>query len=238
MLFTLFTCALVSLLLYRVYKFQKQPGPFSLLRPATWLGELSPTATYLNVNSRTLWRSRFALNLESNCTNIAVKSPFYSLPIYYVSDPDAIQTILNDRFNWKKPLEFYQILFSLGLNVLVSEDEMHRRQRRITAPAFGEKNTELVWQESQTVAKEWFEDLDARSSSGETEIDVVKECTHAALMIISGAAFGLKLPWRDHSTPPAGHQISIAHALQGVSEYTLVKAVAPKVCFNIFFIHM
>ena len=44
----------------------------------------------------------------------------------------------SDRVRFPKPLEQYKVLSFFGSNIVITEDEEWKRQRKITAPAFSE----------------------------------------------------------------------------------------------------
>lgn len=126
----------------------------------------------------------------------------------------------------------YDVLSIYGKNVLTTEDEAHRRHRKICAPAFSESNNALVWEETLAVTNDWFKDLDKRSLSQGGEAvteDMVKVTLQAALHIISSAAFGMKLEWSGNLAPARGHKLNFRDALSNVLDYLFFKILIPSV---------
>ena len=50
----------------------------------------------------------------------------------------AAQEVVGARARFPKPLEVYELLASFGSNILVTEGDEWKRQRKIAAPAFSE----------------------------------------------------------------------------------------------------
>ena len=50
----------------------------------------------------------------------------------------CVQEVVGARARFPKPLEVYDLLASFGSNILVTEGDEWKRQRKIAAPAFSE----------------------------------------------------------------------------------------------------
>jgi cytochrome P450 len=63
---------------------------------------------------------------------------FGRFPVYLLNHPDLIQEVLVSRRDdvWKAPFERQRLSRWLGLGLLTSEGDFHRRQRRLAQPAF------------------------------------------------------------------------------------------------------
>ena len=106
--------------------------------------------------------------------------------LYLVNHPDLIRDVLvtNDKsFVKSRALQRTRII--LGNGLLTSEGDFHRRQRRMTAPAFHRERIarygEIMVTNANRVADSWRE--------GET-IDVAHEMMWLALAIVAEALFG------------------------------------------------
>lgn len=95
----------------------------------------------------------------------------------------SLQEVMGARARFPKPTDVYELLATFGTNILVTEGEEWKRQRKIAAPAFSEvcpvlcqghpsgddrhlmhlcppqRNNKLVWDESLRVVNDMFENL-------------------------------------------------------------------------------
>lgn len=53
----------------------------------------------------------------------------------------------------------YKVLLAFGPNLVASEGEEWKRQRRLVAPAFSEKNNKLVWDETVRIVYDLFDNV-------------------------------------------------------------------------------
>lgn len=53
----------------------------------------------------------------------------------------------------------YKVLLAFGPNLVASEGEEWKRQRRLVAPAFSEKNNKLVWDETVRIMHDLFDNV-------------------------------------------------------------------------------
>jgi len=69
----------------------------------------------------------------------------------------AKQEIGNNRTNFPKPTELYDMISPFGPNILAAEGDEWKAQRKVVNRSFGEHNNRLVWQETCRAVLELFE---------------------------------------------------------------------------------
>ncbi|KAI0656897.1 cytochrome P450 [Cubamyces menziesii] len=145
---------------------------------------------------------------------------------YYIADAAIIKEILGARARFPKPPEIYEPLTAFGSNILVTEGEVWKRQRKIAAPAFSERNNRLVWDETIRILEDLFhnvwEDKDV------VEVDHVLDITVGiTLLVIGVAGFGRRISWIDDGIAPPGHSVTFKDALYKVSHDLFLKIIFP-----------
>lgn len=63
------------------------------------------------------------------------------------------------RARFPKPVKQYTILQFFGNNIVASEGEEWKRYRKVSAPAFSERNNKLVWDETVKIMLDMFDNL-------------------------------------------------------------------------------
>ena len=158
------------------------------------------------------WHGRYAPFAAINSDTFIVVSPKKN--ILYTADAEVINQITTRRNDFPKPVTLYKALDIYGKNVVTTEGSDWRRQRKITAPPFGEQNNRVVWKESIFQANEmvrsWLtlgEKLEkpqkADQSNGRTEEsaatavadNVSKDTMRLSLHVISRAGFDVRCLW-------------------------------------------
>jgi len=77
----------------------------------------------------------------------------------YLADADAIKEVSTSRVRFPKPVEKYKVVAIFGSNIVASEGEEWKRYRTIAAPAFSERNTRLVWDETIRIMFDLFDNV-------------------------------------------------------------------------------
>ncbi|KAF9267532.1 cytochrome P450 [Marasmius fiardii PR-910] len=145
---------------------------------------------------------------------------------YTLADPKALKEIGGKRTKFPKPLDQYKPLEVFGKNILVSEGDLWKKYRKITSPAFSERNSQLVWNESVNMLMEFFDEV----WKHEEEVSVdnfVGTCLQFGLRVISAAGFGKRMSWNDNHSVPEGHELSFKETFQTVSQGVFVKLLTP-----------
>ncbi|OCH86802.1 cytochrome P450 [Obba rivulosa] len=145
---------------------------------------------------------------------------------YMLADAGAIRDIANARARFPKPLEQYKILSFYGSNIVITEGDEWKRQRKISAPAFSERNNKLVWDETINVMSDLFNNVWGEKE--QIEVDHIVDLTvPIALYIIGIAGFGRRMSWSDEEGPAPGHKLTFKDALHTVSTDLFLKVVCP-----------
>jgi len=131
---------------------------------------------------------------------LALISPFpRNDSVIWVSDVGVVKQIVNDRVLFPKPLERYQAINVYGRNVVTTEGEEWKRHRRVSQPAFSERNNKLVWNAATNTMNELFEDVWGIQKT-EVRVDNLLDVTvRVALIILSIAGFGKDMNWKSDS---------------------------------------
>ncbi|GJJ12852.1 hypothetical protein Clacol_007097 [Clathrus columnatus] len=139
---------------------------------------------------------------------------------FILADPFAIKEMMSNRALFPKNIWGYKILNYFGPNVLTSEGEEWKHQRKLISPAFSEKNNRLVWEETMRVVQDMFNHW-----GPENEEIPVDHCLSITLPspIKLKSGFGQKLPWsEDNMNAPFGHEITFKAALTIVSQWAFL----------------
>ncbi|CAE6510176.1 unnamed protein product [Rhizoctonia solani] len=133
-----------------------------------------------------------------------------------LADPAAIKHVSYSRNHFVKNTESYTILKAFGSNLLVVEGEEWKRQRRIAAPAFSDKNNRLVWDATKEFVKRMISTWEAKRPM--TVHDISEDLAlPLSLCIIAKAGFGQEVSWGTGVVPP-GHQLTFKDALLTASK--------------------
>ncbi|TFK82080.1 cytochrome P450 [Polyporus arcularius HHB13444] len=145
----------------------------------------------------------------------------------YLADPAVVKEVVGARSRFPKPMGPYKILLAFGPNLVASEGDEWKRQRKLVAPAFSERNNRLVWDETVHIMHDLFDNVwgnrDVVEVSNATELTVP-----ITLMVISVAGFGRRISWNEDAIAPAGHQMTFKNALDLVSHNLFLQLLFPK----------
>ncbi|KAH9899366.1 cytochrome P450 [Cubamyces lactineus] len=145
---------------------------------------------------------------------------------YYIADAAVIQEILGARSRFPKPTEAYQLLAAFGSNILVTEGDVWKRQRKIAAPAFSERNNRLVWDETINIVEDMFKNV--WGDKDVVEVGHILDMTVAITQLVIGiAAFGRRMSWKEDSVARAGHTMTFKEALYDVSHNLFLRILFP-----------
>ncbi|KAI0760159.1 cytochrome P450 [Fomes fomentarius] len=150
----------------------------------------------------------------------------------FLADPAVIKEVIGARSRFPKPMGPYKILLAFGPNLVASEGEEWKRQRKLVAPAFSEKNNRLVWDETVRIVYDLFDNV--WGTQNMVEVDNITDLTvPITLLIISVAGFGRRLSWKEDAIAPAGHEMTFKasrrkEALNLVSRNLFLQLIFPK----------
>ncbi|KAF9075519.1 cytochrome P450 [Rhodocollybia butyracea] len=145
----------------------------------------------------------------------------------FLADPVAIKEVFTSRARFPKPTKTYKTISFFGDNIIASEGEEWKRYRKVAAPAFNDRNSQLIWDETARIMLDLFENV--WGSQDSVTVDHAVDITvPIALFVIGAAAFGNRISWKDDDSVPPGHQLSFKDAIHEVSMGTLTKTIVPK----------
>jgi cytochrome P450 len=123
-----------------------------------------------------------------------VRVRLFHIPFYMVTHPDAVQRILHDnvRNYQRNPRLTDPLKVSFGDGLIVSEGDLHRRQRRLMQPMFHHRQIvefgDLMVRETSAMLAIW-----ERVAGTDQPIDVAVAMKRLALTILSKALFGANI---------------------------------------------
>ncbi|KAL5327881.1 hypothetical protein ACEPPN_005587 [Leptodophora sp. 'Broadleaf-Isolate-01'] len=139
--------------------------------------------------------------------------------ILNTADADLIAQITSRGTDFPKPTHIYRLISIYGENILSSEGTAWRHHRKLTSPAFSEKNNQLVWKEtldlSQTMVASW-----AGTGKSRTTTQVAPDTMRFSLEIIGRAGLGQQMDWDDGDDSqalPMGHTMSFSSSFQFIA---------------------
>ncbi|PPQ89474.1 hypothetical protein CVT25_012000 [Psilocybe cyanescens] len=146
---------------------------------------------------------------------------------FAIADADVIKEITSSRFRFPKPMEQYIGLSVYGHNIIASEGEDWKKYRKITAPAFSDRNNKLVWDETVKIMDSLFNEVWKNQ-----DVVTVDHCLDItlpiALFVIGVAGFGKTMSWHDDDRGiPAGHRISFKDSVHTASVDITMKLLFP-----------
>ena len=197
--------------------------------PASW------TESWLHLCLEWGWKRRYAPYADIGSDTFLSVSP--GQLVLNTAEAPVITQITQRRNDFPKALKVYGMLRIYGSNVVVTEGNEWRNQRKITSPQFNEANNRLVWQETlhqaQSMVDSWFERDAERSKTIRTLTD---DAMRISLHIISKAGFGVHLDWPgakgsddgEKSELKDGHTMTYTAALGELLEHIIPVIVTPK----------
>jgi len=114
--------------------------------------------------------------------------------------------------------------------VVSTEHDEWKKHRKVAQPAFSERNNKLVWDEATRLTDEIFTDWGGQDV---VHVDHVVDMTLPfALLVISAAGFGRRVPWIEEVRsskvkPPPGHTITFIEAVSTMCKGLVVRLLFP-----------
>ncbi|KAH7101316.1 cytochrome P450 [Auriculariales sp. MPI-PUGE-AT-0066] len=147
-------------------------------------------------------------------------------------DTRALHHILNTNSIYQKPeLQRRNIIKLLGEGLLTSEDDQHKRQRRVMSPAFGNAQlrelTEIFLEVSAELRDVW---LSKTAETGSTTLDALSWLSRATLEIIGKGGFGYNFNALDEHAPPNELNEAFSHVFsttKKVNTWVIVRSILP-----------
>ncbi|KAF5353914.1 hypothetical protein D9756_007134 [Leucocoprinus leucothites] len=192
------------------------PGYRSLINRNNFLGVLLPRIPGLTLGPNWTFDDKHSVYAKNDCDILTLVGAFPCKPDIVLADGAAIKEVTTYRARFPKPVDLYVVLSFFGYNIVASEGEDWKRYRKISAPAFSERNNKLVWDETVALMNDLLDDV----WKNQQEITF-------ALFVISTAGFGHKLTWRGGSVVPPRHKMTFKDALYTVTSYIIPKILLP-----------
>ncbi|OJT02987.1 Cytochrome P450 4X1 [Trametes pubescens] len=134
--------------------------------------------------------------------------------------------VIGARARFPKPLGPYKVLLTFGPNLVASEGDEWKRQRKLVAPAFSEKNNKLVWDETVRIIYDLFDNVWGTQDT--VIVDNITDLTvPITLLVIGVAGFGRRITWNEDAVAPEGHNITFKDALNVVSRNLFLQVLFP-----------
>ncbi|KAK0188569.1 cytochrome P450 [Armillaria mellea] len=164
-------------------------------------------------------QSRDANTAEASANH---HNTFPAKPYLLIADPAIVK-----RVSFPKPIFLYDMLAIFGPNIVASEGDTWKKYRKISAPAFSDKNNRLVWEESMNITKDLINTVwkDKDVVNVEHIVDITLSI---ALNVIGVAGFGRKMTWQADTAVTLGHTMSFHDALALVSTGVVLKVIVPR----------
>jgi cytochrome P450 len=230
----LFACSLGLLFLVRRFLAYRQavaainhhPGSIHFLSPASILGNTLPRIKYFSPGGNAHFVDKHQPFEDAGCDVLSTSALVPFRVALDIADAALIKEITSSRARFPKPVHYYELLTFFGRNIIASEGEEWKKYRKISAPAFSDRNNSLVWSESVKTVKEMFTDLWT-----DRDVITVDHCVDItlpiALFIIGAAGFGRRISWKEDVVVPPGYTMPFKDALHTVALDTFVKLVVP-----------
>ncbi|CAE6517092.1 unnamed protein product [Rhizoctonia solani] len=201
------------------------PGERTIFSIASLLGNMLPYIPYISLGHNYPWRARHQVSERHGVGLSGLVSAFPPTSYFLVSDPAGVKHVSYSRNNFVKDTDAYTVLKGFGSNLLVVEGEEWKRQRRIAAPAFSDKNNRLVWDTAKELVRQMIDDWGSKKSI--TIHDVSEDFSlPLSLGVIAKAGFGQDISLKAEVIP-AGHHLTFKDALSTTSKTTHLPLMLP-----------
>ncbi|TRM69322.1 cytochrome P450 [Schizophyllum amplum] len=203
------------------------PGPRSLLSDGSILGNALPPILYVAPGMNSHFINKFDLFQQYDCDVIARVSywPKAGATIH-IANAETLKLASWARQRFPKDIEVYAALQIFGNNIVASEYDEWKFHRRIAAPAFSDRNNNLVWAKTVDTVNGLMSDV--WKNEKEVHVDNLLDLAlSSALFVIGGAAFGRTISWLDEETVAPGHKMSFKDAMVCVSTDVTIYMISP-----------
>ncbi|KAJ1304158.1 hypothetical protein OPQ81_008558 [Rhizoctonia solani] len=183
---------------------------------ASLLGNVLPPIPYISLGRSHRWQTKHSTFEAVGADIYGTASIFPPAAYFTLADPVAIKQVSYPRNSFTKRTENYKILKGFGSNLLVTEGEEWKRQRRIAAPAFSDKNNRLVWETAKGFVKQMISTWEDGKPT--TVYDVSEDLAlPLSLCVIAKAGFGQDISWNGH-VASSGNELTFQEALSTASK--------------------
>ncbi|PBK99829.1 cytochrome P450 [Armillaria gallica] len=202
-------------------------GPRTILCNRQLLSLFLPLIPGLTVGANYIFNKKYEgeqiLYKQTGWDIVACVSAFSARIEFLIADAVILKDVTTARVSFPKPLFLYQPLSTFGPNIVASEGNTWRKYRKITAPAFSDRNNRLVWEESLNITRDLIHTV-----WKDKDMVEVEHAVNIALHVIGIAGFGRKMNWQADSIVLPGHTMPFHDALHLVSTGFIVKMAIPR----------
>ncbi|EKM76286.1 hypothetical protein AGABI1DRAFT_45036, partial [Agaricus bisporus var. burnettii JB137-S8] len=202
------------------------PGYRTLFYFESFFGHFLPKIRGVSCGNNLLFGDKHSVFEWAGCDIVTHVSMFPSKADVVVADASVVKEITTSRSRFPKAVALYGAFSFFGSNILVSEGEVWKRYRKISAPSFSERNNRLVWDEAVLVMKDLINS--GWENKKEIRVDNFLDITLSfSLHVISAAGFGRKMAWKDAKVIPSGHLMSFKSSICTVTTYVIERLLLP-----------
>jgi cytochrome P450 len=152
-------------------------GPRLLLDPRSFITRVLPPIPYVCQDVSWMLKSEYQDFAAAGKDAIAMVTMFPTpKTTIFLADAAAIKEVTTARSRFPKP--FMPFSRVMGDNIVTAEGEEWKRHRKVTAPAFSERNIRLVWDETARVMFDLFDNV-----WGDNPEIVVDHCVEITLPV-------------------------------------------------------
>lgn len=157
--------------------------------------------------------------------------------ILNTADANVIAQVMARGTDFVKPTVSYKSLDIYGQNIVSAEGAAWRHHRKLTSPAFSEKNNRLVWKETLYQSGAMLAAWVGHDASGKTIHRVARDTMRLSLNVMSHAGLGRKMEWPKADEEgegfgkenlPEGHTMTFTYSLQCLLNNLLYLMFLPK----------
>ncbi|KAG7445093.1 cytochrome P450 [Guyanagaster necrorhizus] len=193
------------------------PGNRTILWHNHLLAHFLPPIRGLTSGTNYVFNKKYAVYEQTGWDIVTCISSFPAPRVeFLIADAAIIKDVTVAHVSFPKPVFLYRALSIFGSNIVASEGHTWKKYRKISAPAFSDRNHRLVWEESLNTTRDLINTI--WKGKDVVEIDRVDDITlQIALNVIGVAGFGRKMPWQADTVVPPGHTMAFHDAMRLVS---------------------
>ncbi|KZT40284.1 cytochrome P450 [Sistotremastrum suecicum HHB10207 ss-3] len=231
--------AFTSFILWRAFKIWDGykrlghlPGFYTLCEATTAFGALAPSGSW-NLGLSFTWKRKEYLYTQYQSEVIAIFPLLWGNANVYHASPEVLRQIKGINSAFHKSEMGQGSMKIMGPNVVASEGEDWKRQRRITTPAFNGNSYRSVWEESSRIFNEMIKHEGWATEKDALIPDICVYSRKFALLIIASVGFGLPLDWSEPRYDAQG-KMSKEEIITQVSMNILPRFVLPWWIYTVF----
>ncbi|PBK63872.1 614/534 cytochrome P450 [Armillaria solidipes] len=191
------------------------------------LSYLLPPIPGLTSGTNFVFNKKYEVYKQTGWDIVACVTAFPARIEFLIADATIIKDVTASRALFPKPVSMFHRLSIFGPNIVASEGDTWRKYRKISAPAFSDRNNRLVWEESLKITEDLINTVWKNEEVVEAE-HAVDVTLSIALKVISVAGFGRKMDWQADTVVPERHTMPFHDALNLASTGMVLKLSVPR----------